>query len=77
VTLFLICVGAREDEKMLPPFKIPRISLVHLLKIRVWIKEKKHKIFLLSPKHYGMKTCGTMKVHFQAFLTSVLDEHKW
>jgi len=71
VTLFLIWVGAREDEKVLPSFKIPRLPLVHLLKIGVWMKEK--RMFLLLPKHYGMKTCGRTKVHFQAFLTSVLD----
>jgi len=41
VTLFLIWVGAREDEKVLPPFKIARLPLVHLLKIRVWMKENK------------------------------------
>jgi hypothetical protein len=77
VTLFLIWVGAGEDEKVLQPFRIPRLPLVHLLKIRVWMKEKKHIMFLLLPKHYDMKTCGKMKVHFQAFLTSVLDEYKW
>lgn len=73
VTLFLIWVGAGE-EKLLPPFKIPRL---HLLKTRVWLKKKNNKIFLLLPKHYGMKTCGRIKVHFQAFLISVLDESKW
>jgi len=76
VTLFLIWVSEREYEKVLPPFKIPRLPLVHLLKIRVWMKEKIYKIFLLLPKHYGIKTYGQMKLHFQAFLTSVLEEYK-
>lgn len=74
VTLFLIWGGgSEEDEKVLPPFKIPRLPLVHLFKDTSLDERKKHKMFLLLPKHYGMKTCGRTKVHFQAFLTSVLD----
>ena len=76
MTQFLIWVGTKEDEKVFPPFKIPRLPLVHLLKIRVWMKEKNIKCFLLLPKHYGMKSRGRMKLHFQTFLNSVLDEYE-